>query len=139
MTMAETGDGQTATTPPFAQQVTFLYTDDLEKTARFYNELLNLPLVLDQGGCRIYRVSRDSFLGICARAQTARPDGVIVTLVSDAVDEWHARLVARGVTIEKPPTFNETYNIYHLFLRDPNGYLIEIQTFLDPAWPRAHR
>jgi hypothetical protein len=27
-------------------------------------------------------------------------------------------------------------NIYHCFLRDPNGYLIEIQRFLDPAWPR---
>ena len=25
-------------------------------------------------------------------------------------------------------------HIYHCFLRDPNGYLIEIQRFLNPAW-----
>ncbi|OQY24133.1 MAG: hypothetical protein DRJ03_06405 [Chloroflexi bacterium] len=29
---------------------------------------------------------------------------------------------------------NPRYNIYHCFLRDPNGYLIEIQRFLDSAW-----
>ena len=127
---------QHAATPPFAQQVTFLYTDDLAKTVRFYEDALQLPLVLDQGTCRIYRVSNDGFLGFCARATPAQPDGVIVTLVSDRVDEWHARLVALGVEIEKPPTLNEDYNIYHIFVRDPNGYLVEIQTFLDPSWPR---
>ncbi len=41
----------------------------------------------------------------------------------------------RRVDIEKPPTLNPQYNIYQMFVRDPNGYLIEIQTFLDPAWP----
>ena len=124
------------TPAPFDQQVTFLFTNDLAKTVRFYEDVLQLPLVLDQGGCRIYRVSTDGFLGFCERATPERPDGVIVTLVSDRVDEWHSRLVALGVEIEKPPTFYEAYNIYHLFVRDPNGYLIEIQTFLDPAWPR---
>ena len=29
-----------------------------------------------------------------------------------------------------------TIDIYHFFLRDPDGYLIEVQRFLDPAWPR---
>jgi len=29
--------------------------------------------------------------------------------------------------------------IYHCFLRDPNGYLLEIQRFLDPAWPFEYR
>ena len=38
--------------------------------------------------------------------------------------------------MEKPPTYNPTYHIYHLFVRDPDGYLVEIQTFLDPAWPK---
>jgi len=124
------------TPAPFDQQVTFLFTNDLAKTVRFYEVVLQLPLALDQGACRIYRVSNDGFLGFCERAASERPDGVIVTMVSEQVDEWHSRLVALGVEIEKPPTFNEIYNIYHLFVRDPNGYLIEIQTFLDPAWPR---
>lgn len=125
----------------FDQFVTFLYTDDLAASRHFYADILGLPLTLDQGGCLIFTVCPNSFLGVCtsgAATQKAveRPEGVIVTLVSDDVDGWHARLVAAGVTIEKPPTLYEKFNIYHLFVRDPNGYLVEIQRFLDPSWPK---
>ena len=121
--------------PPLDQQVTFLYTQDLAASHAFYAGVLGLPLVLDQGTCRIYRVSGTAFVGVCRRETSVRPDGVILTLVSADVDGWHAHLVAQGVLIEKPPTYHPAYNIYHCFLRDPNGYLLEIQTFLDPAWP----
>jgi catechol 2,3-dioxygenase-like lactoylglutathione lyase family enzyme len=124
------------TPTPFSGQVTFLYTRDLAATARFYESVLALPLALDQGSCRIYRVSDDGFLGFCQRAEAPEePQGVIVTLVTADVDGWYERLQARGVAFEKPPAHNPAYNIYHCFLRDPNGYLLEIQTFLDPGWP----
>ena len=122
--------------PSIDQQVTFLYTRDLPATAHFYEEVMNLPLVLDQGSCRIYRISRDGFLGFCERVETPeKPSGVIFTIVTHEVDEWHRYLSEQGVAFEKPPTYNPTYNIYHAFLRDPNGYLIEIQQFFDPMWP----
>ncbi len=122
---------------PFDQQVTFLYTRDLATTVNFYEQVLGLSLVLDQGSCRIYRVSADGFLGFCQRAEAPEaPSGIIVTLVTEDVDDWHARLAARGVSFEKAPAFNPTYNIYHCFVRDPNGYLLEIQSFRDPMWPR---
>lgn len=126
--------------PAFDQQVTFLYTRDLTATARFYEDGLGLGLVLDQGACRIYRVSGDAFLGFCqADDAPEQPAGIIVTLVADDVDSWYARLQEQGVAFEKPPALNPTYNIYHCFLRDPNGYLLEIQRFQDPAWPRPTR
>ncbi len=121
--------------PTIDQQVTFLYTNDLEKSADFYRNILQLPLVLDQGACRIYRTCQTGFLGICHTDEPISTANVIVTLVSAEVDEWHTYLVTMGVSIEKPPTFYEKFNIYHLFLRDPIGYLIEIQTFRDPKWP----
>ena len=114
--------------------VTFCYTTEFEATTHFYEELLGLPLALDQGNCRIYRVRDGAFIGVCRRAKKPDSAGIIVTLVSDDVDGWYARLVARGVQFEKPPAFNPKFNIYHCFLRDPNGYLIEIQRFDDPAW-----
>ncbi len=125
------------THPAIDQQVTFLYTRDLAVTVRFYEEILGLALVLDQGSCRIYRVSDDGFLGFCERAAAPeRPAGVIFTLVTAEVDAWYRYLSERGVAFEKRPQLNADYNIYHCFLRDPNGYLIEIQRFLDPTWPR---
>jgi catechol 2,3-dioxygenase-like lactoylglutathione lyase family enzyme len=138
MTKSLTSSKQLAT-GPFDQQVTFLYTADLPATARFYESVLGLPLALDQGACRIYRVATDAFVGFCRQSggdRRPQPSGVIVTLVADDVDEWYERLRKRGVAFEKAPALNPEYNIYHCFLRDPNGYLIEIQRFLDPAWPR---
>jgi catechol 2,3-dioxygenase-like lactoylglutathione lyase family enzyme len=115
-------------------QITFLHTQDLEKTAQFYEEVMRLPLVLDQGGCRIYRSTADAYLGFCERAPTTPNSGVIFTIVTDEVDGWYDHLRAADVPIEKAPATNETYGIYHCFARDPNGYLIEIQRFLDPNW-----
>jgi len=128
----------------FDQQVTFLYVKDLAISERFYGEILGLELVLNQGLARIYRIgSGNAFLGICSSSavqQAPPPDraplGVIVTFVSNDVDGAYAALRAKGVAFEKPPTVNTTYNIYNCFLRDPDGYLLEIQTFLSPDWPR---
>lgn len=116
--------------PPIDQQITFLYTRDLAATARFYEEVLGLELAVDQGDCRIYRVSRDGYLGFCQRVGAPeQPAGLILTIVSDDVDAWYHLLRERGVAFEKPPARNPRYRIYHCFLRDPNGYLLEIQRF----------
>jgi catechol 2,3-dioxygenase-like lactoylglutathione lyase family enzyme len=122
--------------PPIHQQVTFLYTHDLAATARFYQVILGLQLALDQGDCCIYCVSHGGYLGFCQREDTPKePAGVILTFVTPEVDEWYRFLSDQGVTFDKSPALNPKYNIYHCFLRDPNGYLIEIQRFLDPSWP----
>ncbi len=122
--------------PTIDQQVTFLYTRDLESSAKFYEEVLGLDLVLDQGSCRIYRISESGFLGFCQREEvTQPPKGIIFTLVTTAVDDWYEYLRDRGVVFDNPPELNTAYNIYHCFLRDPNGYVLEIQQFLDPTWP----
>jgi catechol 2,3-dioxygenase-like lactoylglutathione lyase family enzyme len=115
-------------------QVVFLVTRDLEATTRFYVDGLGLPLALDQGTCRIFRVAPSAFLGFCRRDAAPNPDGVIVTLVTEDVDGWFDRLRTRGIAIEKAPTYNPAYKITHGFLRDPNGYLVEIQRFDDPMW-----
>ena len=120
----------------FDQQVTFLLVADLATSSQFYSEKLGLDLVLDQGDCRIYRTTPTAFLGICERPDRPEPGSVLVTLVTDDVDGAHQTLTAAGVPCERPPQHNETYNVYHAFYRDPDGFLIEVQRFLDPAWPR---
>jgi catechol 2,3-dioxygenase-like lactoylglutathione lyase family enzyme len=126
-------------TPRIHQQVTWVYTQDLEATAPFYEDTLGLPLVLDQDACRIYRSSASSFLGLC-RARPGRevePRGVVLTLVTPDVDSWHIHLLAAGAPLEGAPVRSERFNVYSFFTRDPNGYRIEFQQFLDPAWPTA--
>jgi catechol 2,3-dioxygenase-like lactoylglutathione lyase family enzyme len=129
--------------PPPAQQITFLYAEDPTDCRRFYAEVLRLPLVLDQGSCAIFATTpgRRSFIGICqARGprethDPRRQGGVVLTLVSEAVEAWYAWLVARGVAIEGSPAHSAEHGIIHVFFRDPAGYLLEIQRFERPDWP----
>jgi catechol 2,3-dioxygenase-like lactoylglutathione lyase family enzyme len=126
------------THPPIDSQITFLYTHNLAQTAHFYEEIMGLQLKLDQGTCRIYQVSQDGYLGFCKRTNAAAPSAepdtphVILTMVVPNVDTWYQYLKEQDVRLEKPPATNHDYKIYHCFLRDPNGYLLEIQQFLHP-------
>lgn len=132
--------------PAIAQQVTFLYTNDTERSFAFYEDVVGLQLILDQGPARIYRTGGDAYLGICETSEVQqgpvadrKPGGVIFTFVcrtQPEVDVWHGYLASRGVAFEKLPALNKRHNIYNCFFRDPDGYLLEIQAFLDPAWPK---
>lgn len=127
------------TPPPIDQNVTWVYCNDLEATCRFYRDTLGLKQVLDQGGCRIFKTSASAFLGVCQvrPGRYVEPKGVVITFVTDDVDGWHRHLVAKGVKPEGTPERSEKFNVYCFFARDPNGYLLEFQTFLDPAWKKA--
>ena len=114
--------------------VTFLYVSDLDRSDAFYRGALGLEVVTEQPVCRIYRVAAGGFLGVCVHDRPVSPEGIIVTLVRDDVDAYCAELAERGVEFEKPPTHNERFGIYQAFIRDPDGYLVEIQRFDDPDW-----
>ena len=115
------------------QQITFLDTRDLARTADFYERILGLRLARDQGTCRIYHVSGNAYLGFCQRADAIQePQGVVFTLVTDQVDDWCAHLRSQGVEFVKEPADNPPYRIYNAFVRDPNGYVLEIQRFWEP-------
>lgn len=124
--------------PQVTQQITFLYTNNLEQSAQFYENTFGFRLWRDQGTCRIYELRQGALLGICQVSITSKgqlvaeeQQNIIFTIVSDDVDDWYTHLQEHGVAFEKPPQFNENYGIYHFFLRDPDGYLIEIQRFLN--------
>ncbi len=122
---------------PIHQQITFVMVRDLKATADFYENKVGLTLAVDQGSCRIYRVVGDAYLGFCERPDSVGPtNGVILTLVTPEVDGWYERLAALGVAFDKPPAVHPGYNIYHCFARDPDGYRLEIQRFLDPILAR---
>lgn len=125
---------------PVDQQITFLYCQDLAATAPFYEDALGLELTLDQGGCRIYRVvGQIAYLGLCQRAEPRAKDGVIFTFVTQDVDGWYQRITGHGIQCEHEPRINQEYGIYHFFVRDPNGYLIEVQRFLDSDWNKTKK
>jgi catechol 2,3-dioxygenase-like lactoylglutathione lyase family enzyme len=118
--------------PAIDYPILFLYTRDLTATDRFYQDVIGLEIARDQEDCHIYHLG-PGYVGFCQRENTPdHPIGVILTLVTDDVDGWYDALLQRGVQFDQPPALNPQYNIYHCFLHDPNGYLIEIQRFGEP-------
>ena len=119
------------------QQVTFVYVSDILASHHFYCNILGFSMALDQGGCRIYMVTKTAFIGICSGKAPKDHSAVILTFVSDDLAAWKDWLVAKGVVVTKGPAFNEKYNITHLFCLDPDGYCVEIQQFHHPNWPSS--
>ena len=129
----------TSSPPAIDQQITFLYTQDLEATTPFYEEVLRLKPVLEHTQCRVYRVTRDSFLGICfARAgRYVEPKGVVYTFVTSDVDGWHQWL--SGHNLPELGQVKKGEVTHAFFVRDPNGYILEFQSFVTPEWPPVDR
>ncbi len=122
--------------PPVARSITWIYTPDIEATARFYAEVIGLELKAEQkgenggGGCRIFQQGPASYLGVCQvrPGRYVEPKGVIVSFVTPDPDAWHAHLVANGVTPEGAVRFSEAYQVRGFMAKDPNGYMLEFQT-----------
>ena len=111
----------------YDDSLVFLFVDDLERSSTFYRSL-GLEILIDQGSCHVLGQGGRMIVGVCGGREPS-PDGVIVTLVTERVEEVCAELEASGVEFEQAPVFNPEYDITHAFLRDPDGYLVEVQRF----------
>ena len=74
-----------------------------------------------------------AYIGFCQNDDAPEPaPKVVLTLVTEHVDEWFTHLKQHAVEIVKEAADNPSYHIYNGFARDPSGYLIEIQRFWKP-------
>lgn len=121
--------------PSISQSIVFTYTDDLEPASRFFREVMALDFVVDQGACHIFRLTPQSYIGVCRLHDRPRAAvGVTISIVSDDVDGWHDFLVAKGVRFVRQPAASREFGVYSTLFLSPDGYRIEIQRFDDPAW-----
>ncbi|HRJ25886.1 MAG TPA: VOC family protein [Fimbriimonadaceae bacterium] len=126
--------------PPLDQSIVFLKTGDLEITRHFYEQVCGLELVLNQETCHIFQLCSTGFLGFChSKTEIIRPEATIITLVTSEVESWHAHLRDQGCWLDGDPRVNPQYQILHFYTRDPNGYSVEVQKFLDPRWRAAEQ
>ncbi len=122
---------------PIHQQVTFIYTSDLESGSAFLRDKLALKLVLNQfDTCHIYETAPNAFLGVCTNRPPPEQPGVTYTFVTPDVDAMYAELTGRGVEFDGPPKLVERFQVYAAFFRGIENYRFEIQEFRDPTWPK---
>ena len=116
--------------------IIFLGCEDLNRIRNTYGGFLGFPLEKDQGKCLIYSMPGGGMLGFCEHlSKCDQEKSPIVTLLCDSreeVEKTHQEFAEESVVeLESSPELNPDFNLYHFFARDPEGYLLEVQTFLD--------
>ena len=111
--------------------ITWVYTEDLEETARFYEETLGFECSRREETARIFDIACGACIGVCKvfANRVVEPRGGMISIVTDDVDAWYQKLKSTSMTLATPPERLEQFGIYTFFVTDPNGYVLEFQQF----------
>ena len=112
--------------------ITFLYYRDLAKAMRFYEDILGLPLAIDQGWCKIYRICPGAHVGLVDETRGMNSWQPVKTVqlcirVAD-VDAWYAYAQEEQLDDLSDLFINDEIGIRAFVCNDPEGYQIEIQS-----------
>jgi catechol 2,3-dioxygenase-like lactoylglutathione lyase family enzyme len=121
---------------------TSLYVDDLDRAARFYEDVLELKPLTSDSRFRAYDVGGKSVLLLFRRGftlETVRmPGGTIpphdghgplhiaFAIPAAELQQWEARLAANGIAIEGRTDWKR--GGHSIYFRDPDGHLLELAT-----------
>lgn len=122
---------------PTELAITFLYYRDLPAAMAFYEEVMGLPLAIDQGWCKIYRLCPGAHVGLVDETKgmnkwTAEKPVQLCIRVPD-VDAWYAYAEAKKLANLSELFVNEALGIRAFVFDDPEGYQIEVQSATRPG------
>ena len=112
--------------------ITFFYYRDLPRAMAFYEGVLGLPLAIDQGWCKIYRLCPGAHVGLVDETrgmnkwQAMKPVQLCLRVAD--VDAWFAYAKAQGLDNLSELFVNDALGIRAFVFTDPEGYQIEIQS-----------
>jgi len=121
---------------------TALYVDDLERAARFYEDVLGLAVLTSDSRFRAYNVGGASVLLLFKRGSTLEtvhmPGGTIpphhgegplhvaFAVGADELAAWEDKLRKKGIAIEGRTDWSR--GGHSIYFRDPDGHLLELAT-----------
>lgn len=107
--------------------ITFFQTRDLDQTKSFFVSKVGMKVWLEQAECVILK--HDNYLlGFCERDESDTQGIITFFYEKEAdVDEMYEKIRDHAIG---EPVINDKYRIYHFFARDPDGRMVEFQSFL---------
>lgn len=120
---------------PVQANIVFLYYKDLAAAQKFYEDVLGLKLIVDQGFSKIYQTSPTSFVGLVDEKHgmhsASETKAVTLSFVTEEIDEWYRYLRSRGVKIRSPIENSNRHPTRGFVAYDPEGYYLEFERFLE--------
>jgi catechol 2,3-dioxygenase-like lactoylglutathione lyase family enzyme len=131
-------------TPPSTEMVLahFIVSDDVERSVRFYSEVLGGRIVFSGGPTYVALANSWIIINVgggptddkpTVTLETPRDPDRVSSFLNIRVADIHARYAewsARGAQFLTPPKQHQ-YEI-RCYIRDPDGYLIEVGQTTDP-------
>ena len=115
--------------------VIWLYYKDLAEAQRFYQDVLELNLLVDQGFAKVYSSSKTGFIGLVDEAQGlhrfTEKKSVTVSFFTDDVQKWYRHLLEIKVKFHTPSIMIESDAVEVLVVYDVGGYYVEFDRFLN--------
>lgn len=117
--------------------ITFFYYRDLPAAMAFYEDVLGLPLAIDQGWCKIYQICPGAHVGLVDETKgmnkwaSVKPVQLCIRVPN--VDDWYAYAQAQGLDNLSDLFVNDALGIRAFVFNDPEGYQIEIQSAMRPG------
>ena len=122
---------------PNVLAITFFYYKNLAAAMAFYEQVLGLPLAIDQGWCKIYRIAEGAHVGLVDEARgmhkshPTKPVQLCIRVID--VDAWYAHAKAETLANLSEMFENDVLGIRAFVFDDPEGYQIEIQSATRPG------
>ncbi len=118
----------------FTSGITFLYYTDFEKAVYFFEKVLQLKLVMDQGFARVYQIQNQSYLG-CVKKQEGsissdNKGGALISINTTDVDQAYHHVTKFDLPYISERKIIESIPLKSFFFKDFEGYDFEIQEFL---------
>ncbi|MHA1576641.1 MAG: VOC family protein [Candidatus Thorarchaeota archaeon] len=112
--------------------IIFFKTRMLDRIVQFYVSKVGMTIWLEQKDCIILQFD-NMLMGFCQR-ETSETEGVISFDFDEKerVDEMYEQF--KDLAVDPPSVFDK-YRIYQFFAKDPEGRIIEFQSFLDKMKP----
>ncbi len=137
--LAELKPSTGASRPPeltIQATIFWLYYSDLVPMERFYESLLGVPLLVDQGWAKVYSVAGSGFIGLVDGArglhQATEQNGVTLSFFTDDVEAWFSHVARQpGIELRTPEITSESDRVRTFVAYDLEGYYLEWDTFLD--------
>lgn len=111
-----------------------IYSNDIEKSSRFYSEFLGMELAMDMGWILTFVSKENSTaqISIFRNEENKQLDHSAIFLsieVSD-IDTWYERARKQKIEIVYPLT-DEAWGVRRFFIKDPNGVTINLLMHLE--------
>lgn len=119
----------------FKATVVWFYYKDMQHIQEFYEDVIGLDLIVDQGWTKIYRIGPSGYFGLVDAARGlhsfTEKKAVTLSLITTKIDEWYKYLDNQdGVQLRsKRVEVDENHRAFIAY--DPEGYYLEWNAFND--------